>query len=201
MSPHPVMTENGNFAESFVRAVIYSLLGLGSLMGAGCASMSMDGPVTLETASQMSPLPTLTSLSDATRQAKSYVAAHAGAQIALGSGDSMLPLYKNNTVIVVAPAPMSALHRGMTVVFVSSEGWPVAHVLVEKRADGWVTMGLHNSDYDAHPMNEANYVGVVARAYQVDENPMLALARTLSADPETAIAMAEPASALIARTP
>ena len=194
------MTKNGDFAGSFIRATIISLLGLGSLVGSGCASM--DRPVSLETASQMSPLPTIASLADATRLAKSYVAEHAGAQIALGSGDSMLPLYKNNTVIVVAPTPMAALQRGMTVVFVSAEGWPVAHVLVEKRADGWVTMGLNNPGCDAHLMSVANYVGVVARAYQLDENPMLALARTLSADPDTAIAMAEPTSAaVIARTP
>ena len=194
------MTITKHYAAGFVRLVILSVLGIGSLVWSGCTSVG--DPVSFDTASRMSPAPEIVGLADATREAEHYVSAHPGAQIALGSGDSMLPLYKNNTIIVIDQAPMSALRRGMTVVFVSKDGWPVAHVLVGETENGWVTMGLNNANCDAQPMQKANYVGVVARAYQMDLNPMLALARALSTDGDTAIAMAgSPAANAVTRTP
>jgi hypothetical protein len=137
----------------------------------------------------MSPAPVATTSAAGALDARQFVAAHPGAEIALGTGDSMLPFYKNNTLLAVTKLPIDQLKPGMTVVFKCAEGWPVAHAVVEKTTEGWVTQGLHNAEADATVMTEQNYVGVVARAYQLDVNPMFALAQSLSAHGRSEVAM------------
>jgi hypothetical protein len=169
-----------SFASHRGPSGLFALFLLASLAWSGCASM--DSAISLQTVASMSPAPEVTDLATAARQARVYMSTHPGTQLALGSGDSMLPFYKDNTMILIQKLPMSELKRGMTVVYVSREGWPVAHALVEKTSDGWVTAGLDNPDCDSETTGRANYVGVVVKAYQIDINPMLALSRALSSD-------------------
>ena len=59
---------------------------------------------------------------DAWRLAEAYAASHPGTEVLVGSGDSMLPLYHDRTVLVVERGPMRDLHAGMTVIFVGEIG-------------------------------------------------------------------------------
>lgn len=149
----------------------------------------------------MSPAPEAASPGDAVREAREYVANHQGAQIAMGAGDSMMPLYKDNTVLVVEKRPMSELKPGMTIVFNSEAGWSVAHALVAKTADGWVTMGLNNGETDDRLVTAQNYVGVVVKAYELSVNPLLALARGLSDSGQGYAAVKVPSGNLMASNP
>jgi len=113
----------------------------------------------------------------------------------------MMPLYRDNTVIVIRKVPIAELRRGMTVVYICREGWPIAHALVERTAEGWVAMGLNNAGCDPDTVSGANYVGVVVKAFESSVNPMLALSRELSTESEQ-IAIARPAMAsVVARLP
>jgi hypothetical protein len=156
---------------------------LGTLLGAGCADL--DGGLSVGTVSRMSPAPQVMDAGQAMREARAYAIVHPGAQVILGSGDSMLPYYRDNTVIVIERRPLEELSRGMTVVYLSSQGWPVAHALVEKGGNGWSVKGLNNPDCDPDRVTEGNYAGVVVRAYQSTSNPMLALSRELSTETDT----------------
>ncbi len=83
----------------------------------------------------------------------------------VGRGDSMLPLYRDRTVLVVERKAMSELRAGMTVVFIGDRGRPVAHLLLEKTAAGWRAMGVGNPEPDCTRVRYANFLGVVVRAY------------------------------------
>ncbi len=198
----PKQTMNNQSAlsqSSTARIGIIVVLLLALLGVSGCAGLG--APVSLATVSRMSPPPEDAGPVSASARAAQYVASHPGTQIALGSGDSMMPLYRDNTMIVIRKVPMAQLKRGMTVVYISREGWPIAHALVERNDDGWVAMGLHNPDCHPETVRGANYVGVVVKAFQSQVNPMLAISRALSTETGQ-IASARPAmSGLVARLP
>ena len=102
---------------------------------------------------------------DAWHQAETYAASHADCEVLVGSGDSMLPLYRDRTVLVVRHARTSELQRGMTVVFTGDRGRPVAHTLLEKTPRGWRAMGVGNAEPDRTLVGYGNLIGVVVKAY------------------------------------
>lgn len=112
---------------------------------------------------------------DAYPVAEAFVMSHQGTCFMVGSGDSMMPLYKDRSVLIVRPDPMGTLRPGMTVVFLGECGVRVAHVLVKPERGGWITMGIGNASLDSVRLTEANYAGVVVKAYEPMGNPMLAL--------------------------
>jgi hypothetical protein len=85
----------------------------------------------------MSPAPRLSGRSRPCGSVKSTSAEHPGTDFLVGSGDSMLPLYKDHTVVITQKDRGSDLRAGMTAVYIGDQGRPVAHVLVKKtRTDG-----------------------------------------------------------------
>ena len=112
---------------------------------------------------------------DAYALAKRFVDAHEGTDYLVGTGQSMMPLYRDHAVLIVRPDPLDDLREGMTVVFVDDRGTRVAHALVRRVRGGWVTMGVGNASCDRVGVTEANYVGVVVKVFEPTGNPMLAL--------------------------
>ena len=106
-----------------------------------------------------------TSVCAAWRLAEKFAAANARCDVMLGRGDSMLPLYRDQTVLVVQSVPMGDLREGMTVVFIGDHGCPVAHTLREKTASGWIAIGRGNCEPDRTRVRFGNLLGVVVRAY------------------------------------
>ena len=82
------------------------------------------------------------------------------------SGRSMLPLYQNGVIMVIAPAEYDDLKRGQTVVYQNRKGRTVAHILVAKCKTGWRVTGLNNRVHDGEGVNESNLRGVVVDAFQ-----------------------------------
>ena len=83
----------------------------------------------------------------------------------VGRGNSMLPLYHDQTVLVVQSVSMPELQAGMTVVFIGDQGHPVAHTLLEKTPSGWWAIGMGNREADRTRVRFSNLIGVVVRAY------------------------------------
>ncbi len=102
---------------------------------------------------------------DAWRLAEAYAIQHPGCDVMVGSGNSMLPLYPDRTVLVVQRVTTSELRRGMTVVFIGDRGQPVAHVLIEKTSRGWRAIGLGNGEPDITRVGYSNLIGMVVKAY------------------------------------
>jgi hypothetical protein len=123
----------------------------------------------------MSPAAEVVQPFDAVRLGMKYVADHAGTDFLVGRGDSMLPLYRDHTVVVTQHVAMSALRAGMTAVYVGESGRPVAHVLVKKTFSGWIAMGVGNAACDSTRVTGDNLLGIVVKAFEPTKSPMLAL--------------------------
>ena len=117
--------------------------------------------------SVFSPRPEVAAPGEAWRRAQAYAAGSEGAEVVLGLGDSMAPLYRGRTLLVIERLRFETLAAGMTVVFAGDDGWPVAHVLVRRVWGGWEAAGLANSEPDATRVTAVNYRGTVTKAFEL----------------------------------
>ena len=122
-----------------------------------------------------SPRPEVRPASEAARLALQAAAAHPGAFVVRGRGESMHPLYPNGTILVVQPRPYETLQRGMTVMFRSAGDRSITHVLVARTPDGWRTAGLNNRRSDYLCVNATNIAGVVVAAFKESDQRRIAL--------------------------
>jgi hypothetical protein len=104
-------------------------------------------------------------LLDGWRRAEAYAAEHPGCEVFVGRGDSMLPLYRDRTVLVVRAMRMQELRAGMTVVFTGDRGSLVAHTLLDNTPTGWRAIGRGNREADRTRVRHGNLIGVVVKAY------------------------------------
>jgi len=144
-------------------AVAAGMLALMASSGCATAPSVALAPRVVSTA--LTPIAEPVAPRDAWRQAEAYAANHADCEVLVGSGDSMLPFYRDRTVLVVRHARTTELQRGMTVVFTGDRGRPVAHTLLEKTPRGWRAMGVGNSEPDRTFVDYGNLIGVVVKAY------------------------------------
>jgi hypothetical protein len=133
-------------------------------LGSGCASQPVAQTPQMVSAA-LSPVPEPVASRDAWRLAETYASQNKDCEVLVGSGDSMLPLYTDRTVLVVRHTPMSALRCGMTVAFINDRGWLVAHALVQKMPRGWLVKGVGNHEPDRTLVRRDNIIGVVVKAY------------------------------------
>jgi len=172
--------QNKHTSDSATRTVLFSRLaafGLISLAGLGWSGCATQSAVRFspQAVAAMSPSAEVVQPFEAIRLGKKYVAEHAGTEFLVGSGDSMLPLYKDHTVVVTQKVAMADLKAGMTAVYFGDLGRPVAHVLVKNTADGWIAMGVGNAKCDATMVTQDNFLGIVVKAFEPSSSPMLAL--------------------------
>jgi hypothetical protein len=95
-----------------------------------------------------------------------------GRSAAAGAGTSMLPIYGDNTMLVISAVPYDSLQRGMTVAYRNRRGVEVVHKLIEKVSGGWRVEGLNNDEEDPELVTPINLIGVVYATlnYSDDEN-------------------------------
>jgi hypothetical protein len=139
----------------------------------------------MEAVAKLSPAPEVTTPYLAVESAKTYVREHPGSDFAIGNGDSMLPLYRDGDVIILERPAISELKAGQTVMFMSDEGVPVAHILMARTTAGWRTMGLNNAQLDPGTLRDRIYMGVVVKAYRPMGSAILAYWKT---SPENVLA-------------
>ncbi len=158
----------------FARYAAFGAIAVASLGWSGCSTMT-SAKFSPQAVAVMSPQAELVQPFEAMRLAKRYVMEHPDTGFLVGSGDSMLPLYRDHTVVVTQKVAVADLKAGMTAVYVGETGRPVAHVLVKKDSDGWVAMGVGNAECDSTRVTEDNLVGIVIKAYEPSSSPMVAL--------------------------
>lgn len=120
---------------------------------------------------ERTPEPTLVADGMQLRSAKQAAAAIAGAQVFVGAGESMAPLYASRTAVVVAPTAFAQLERGMAVVYRTSDGRLVAHVLTGDLREGWIAQGLANDTEDDELVTSRNLIGVIVAAFADAPSP------------------------------
>jgi hypothetical protein len=155
----------------------WSALGLIALSGLGWSGCATQTAVRYSPAAvaAMSPAAEVVQPFEAIRLGKKYVVEHPGTDFLVGSGDSMMPLYRDHTVIVTQKIAVTDLRAGMTAVYIGDSGRPVAHVLVKNTSDGWIAMGVGNASCDSTQVTGANLLGIVVKAFQPSSSPLVAL--------------------------
>lgn len=99
-------------------------------------------------------------------RAEAFARTRPYAQTWRGSGLSMEPLIPAEAWIVTETLPFEQLERGQVVLFNRSFGRRVAHALLKKTSDGWVTIGVNNQHVADHTrVTRRNYLGVVTAAF------------------------------------
>jgi hypothetical protein len=91
-----------------------------------------------------------------------------GRSAAVGAGNSMLPVYGDNTMLVINAVPYDMLRLGMNVAYRNSRGVEVVHQLIGKEARGWRVAGLNNEEADAELVTPYNLIGVVYATLNYD---------------------------------
>lgn len=108
------------------------------------------------------------SRSQAWKDAEALAALDPGRMTVIGSGDSMRPVYGENTVLVLQKVPFESLVVGMNVAYRNQSGRIVLHRLVERLGGGWRVVGLNNEDEDAERVRPDNLLGIVYAAFAND---------------------------------
>ena len=143
---------------SAANTVIFSLFACG---WGGCAGV--DG---LSGRAAVAPAPSSEATrAQAWRDAEALAAAQPGRLTVIGAGDSMRPVYGENTVLVLQAVDFESLGAGMNVAYRDERGRVVLHRLVARDAGGWRAIGLNNEREDAGRVTSANLLGVVYAAF------------------------------------
>lgn len=106
---------------------------------------------------------------EAWRDAEKVAKADAGRATVIGSGESMRPIYGENTVLVISKIAYDDLRPGMQVAYINESGRRVVHVLLAKEARGWRVRGLNNAEEDKARVTRENLIGVVYASFATDE--------------------------------
>ena len=144
------------------------------IIGCGMMALSAVTGLTNETASEwirglytgQSPRQITAGEMEAWQQASTLAENTPAAFVLVGSGESMDPLYRPGTILVLRQLPYAELKRGQTALYRSKQHKVVAHLLVAKARDGWRAQGLNNRIHDMEPVCADNLIGVVIAAFQ-----------------------------------
>jgi len=94
------------------------------------------------------------------------------------SGQSMLPYFDNDAVIVMKKIDAARLRVGMIAVYVNRLGEKVAHRVIGRVDGGWQVQGYSNDRPDSTVVKSDNLLGVVYATFSAAERSP---ARTASA--------------------
>lgn len=143
-------------------------LGLAVLAGlfSGCETDGAGTPAA--SAQPMTPSANVKKV-QAWKDAEMLAGREAGREALVGGGDSMKPIYGDNTMLVVTPINYADLQEGMTVVYTNRHGRRVAHQLLSPTRSGWRVQGLNNEAEDAELVTPENLIGVVYASLATEE--------------------------------
>ena len=148
-----------------------AVVGLGiGLFGTGCKSTLTVTVPRIERFTVENPDASALEIDRAlSERAETYARTRPYTQVWRGSGLSMEPLIPPNAWIVSETFPYETLERGQVVLFNRSPGRRVAHALLRKTGEGWITVGINNENVDEYTrVTRRNYLGVVTAAFVAD---------------------------------
>lgn len=102
------------------------------------------------------------------RDAEALAALDPARLTVIGSGESMKPVYGENTVLVLQKVPFDSLTGGMNVAYRNQSGRVVLHRLVSREGRGWRVRGLNNEAEDVERVLPENLLGIVYAAFAND---------------------------------
>lgn len=139
------------------------LIGIG---GSGCETTPNSGGPGAKPSTVSAPPPSVdVTRNQAWRDAEAVASLEPGRLTVIGAGASMLPVYGENTVLVLQKVPFDELVAGMNVAYRSERGAIVLHRLIAKDAGGWRAIGLNNPEEDGGRVTPVNLLGIVYAAF------------------------------------
>src|SRR4051812_30965421 len=148
----------------FLSHSVVACVGLAMGLMNGCASEpvapSAMAPTAVPSAQKTAPSSDVSRL-QAWRDAELIASMGEGRMEVIGSGESMQPVYGENTILVISKIPFDDLKSGMTIAYMSQKGHQVVHQLVAKEAAGWRVQGVNNEVEDHERVTRDNLIGVV----------------------------------------
>ena len=103
------------------------------------------------------------------RDAEALAALDPSRLTVIGSGESMKPVYGENTVLVLQKVPFASLSEGMNVAYRNESGRVVLHRLLAPEGRGWRVRGLNNENEDRERVTPENLLGIVYAAFANDQ--------------------------------
>jgi signal peptidase I len=98
------------------------------------------------------------------------------------AGQSMLPFFGDDAVVVVKKIDAARLRAGMIAVYVNRFGEKIAHRVIAPVDGGWQVKGYNNDAADSTVVNGSNLLGVVyATFYSAGRAPVTIAAANLPA--------------------
>ncbi len=95
------------------------------------------------------------------KDAEAIAALAPGRSEVIGAGDSMKPVYGENTILVLSKIGYDELKPGMNVVYTNRRAKLVVHQTLTREAKGWRVQGINNAREDQERVTRDNLVGVV----------------------------------------
>ena len=92
------------------------------------------------------------------------------------AGESMLPYFGDNSVVVVKKIDAARLRVGMIAVYVNRFGEKVAHRVIGSVAGGWQVKGYGNKQPDSTTVNAGNLLGIVYATFNCTGKAPVAVA-------------------------
>lgn len=145
-----------------VRLLLATLVVAGSAL---VAEAGIKSERVLAAIIERTPAPRLVAEGTQLKTAEQFAAALPRAQALWGIGRSMEPLYAPNTAVVVQEIAYDDIKKGMTVVYVKSNGRRVAHSVVGETRGGFLVQGVNNDEEDAELVTPENFIGVITQAF------------------------------------
>ena len=115
----------------------------------------------------VSPLSTV-EINIATRAAQMIRRGYFGATIGQGAGESMMPLYGDNSLFVIRSADFDSLERGAMIAYRNQHGQIIIHQLIRKRGQKWMAQGLNNKVMDNEWVTIDKFIGVVYAVFHTN---------------------------------
>ena len=104
------------------------------------------------------------------------------------AGQSMLPYFGDDAVVVVKKIDAARLRIGMIAVYVNRFGEKIAHRIIAPVAGGWQVKGYNNAHADSTVVNSGNLLGIVYATFNSAGRDPLAVAASNLPNLETVYA-------------
>jgi len=158
-----IATTKATLVRSCAVRVVITFLALLALAGlTGCESV--EG-VTMSTETSTMARATTMHLAQVVQ------ASQQDAELATASGESMQPIYSENTIFVVKPIAFEALQPGMKVAYRDPFGNQIVHQLCCLENGYWLIEGINNDNTDRYHVTRQNLVGYVYMSFQNAGDP------------------------------
>ena len=157
--------KNCRKSRNWPRFFASAIFGVFLLSALGCASGGS------EPARGAPPPPSVgVTKNQAWRDAEALAALDPSRLTVIGSGESMKPVYGENTVLVLQRVEFDGLVEGMNVAYRNESGRVVLHRLVAKEGNrSWRVRGLNNEAEDRERVTPENLLGIVYAAFANDQ--------------------------------